>query len=123
MVDFFNTHFGYNESYGQGFPSRWYFILDKFVDLINMKKIDTFFSLVLSKRYLMVEKQISEVNAVVLSEQIHQVLNYLKSNGFIIIKNEGKFELVSVGNVLEFVGEGRFAVVYRRRSNGLIVKK
>ncbi|PET16744.1 hypothetical protein [Bacillus thuringiensis] len=57
LVAFFNTHFGYDDSYGQGFPSRWYFTLDKLVDLINKKKIDTFLSLVLSKRYLMVEKQ------------------------------------------------------------------
>lgn len=33
LVDFFNTHFDYENSYGQGFPSRWYFTLDKLVDL------------------------------------------------------------------------------------------
>ncbi|MGN4750254.1 protein kinase domain-containing protein [Bacillus cereus group sp. MYBK220-1] len=124
LVAFFNTHFGYDDSYGQGFPSRWYFTLDKLVDLINKKKIDTFLSLVLSKRYLMVEKQISEVNAVILSEQIHQALNnYLKPNGFVIIKRGGEFELVSEDDDLIFVGEGGFAIVYRRKSNGLIVKK
>lgn len=124
LVDFFNTHFGYEDSYGQGFPSRWYFTLDKLVDLINKKKIDRFFSLVLSKRYLMVEKQISEVNAVVLSEKIHQNMNnLLKPNGLVIIKKEDKFELVSEDEDLVYVGEGGFATVYRRKSNGLIVKK
>jgi hypothetical protein len=95
LIDFFNSHFGYEDSYGQGFPSRWYFTLDKLVDLINKKRIDKFFSLVLSKRYLMVEKQISEVNAVVLSDKVHQILNnLLKPNGFVILKKEEKYELM-----------------------------
>jgi eukaryotic-like serine/threonine-protein kinase len=124
LVDFFNTHFGYENSYGQGFPSRWYFTVDKLVDLINKKKIDRFFSLILSKRYLMVEKQTSEVNAVVSSEKIHQNMNnLLKPNGLVIIKKEDRFELVSEDEDLVYVGEGGFATVYRRKSNGLIVKK
>ncbi|MBT2600020.1 MULTISPECIES: protein kinase [unclassified Oceanobacillus] len=124
LVDFFNTNFGYEDSYGQGFPSRWYFTVDKLVDLINKKKIDRFFSLILSKRYLMVEKRISEVNAVVSSERIHQKMNnLLKPNGLVIIKKEDRFELVSEDEDLVYVGEGGFATVYRRRSNGLIVKK
>ncbi|PEJ14307.1 serine/threonine protein kinase [Bacillus toyonensis] len=124
LVDFFNSHFRYQDSYGQGFPSRWYYTLDKLVDLINKKKIDSFFSLVLNKRYLMVEKQITEVDAVLLSDKIHQVMNnLLKPNGFVIIKKEGNFELISEDDDLVYVGEGGFAVVYRRKSNGLIVKK
>lgn len=124
LVDFFNTHFDYEDSYGQGFPSRWYFTLGKLIDLINKKKIDRFFRLVLSKRYLMVEKQISEVNAVILSEKIHQGMNtLLKPNGFVIIKKEGEFELISEDEDLVYEGEGGFAIVYRRKSNGLIVKK
>lgn len=42
LVDFFNSHFGYQDSYGQGFPSRWYYTLDKLVDLINKKKLIVF---------------------------------------------------------------------------------
>jgi len=124
LVDFFNTHFGYEDSYGQGFQSRWYFTVDKLVDLINKKKIDKFFSLILNKKYLMLEKQISEVNAVILSKKIHQnINNFLKPNGLIIIKKENGFELVSENEDLVYVGEGGFATVYRRKSNGLIVKK
>ncbi|MDZ4422074.1 protein kinase domain-containing protein [Bacillus cereus] len=124
LVDFFNYHFGYEDSYGKGFPSRWYFTLDKLVDLINKKKINSFFNVVLSKEYLMLEKQTTEVNAVVLSGNILQALNnHLKPNGFIIVKKEGKFELVSEDDDLVYVGEGGFATVYRRKSNGLIVKK
>ena len=125
LVKFFNSHFGYEDSYGQqGFPSRWYFTLDKLIDLINKNKINSFFNIVLSKRYLMLEKRITEVNAVVLSEKILQALNnYLKPNGFVIVKKEGKFELVSEDDDLIYVGEGGFATVYRRKSNGLIVKK
>lgn len=124
LVNFFNSRFGYEDSYGQGFPSRWYFTLDKLIDLINKKKINSFFDIVLSKRYLMLEKQITEVNAVILSEKILQALNnYLKPSGFVIVKKEDKFELVSEDDDLVYVGEGGFATVYRRKSNGLIVKK
>lgn len=124
LVDFFNTHFGFKDLYGQGFQSRWYFTVDKLINLINQKKINKFFNIVLTKNYLMIEKQITEVNAVILSEKLVEIFNqHLKPNGFVIVKKGGRFELVSEDDDLIYEGEGGFAIVYRRKSNGLIVKK
>lgn len=124
LVDFFNRYFEYEDVYGQGFPSRWYFTLDKLLYLINNGKIDDFFNVILSKRYVMIEKNISEVDAVILIEKIHVALNnYLKTNGFVLIRTNGKFQLVSEDDDLEFIGEGGFAMVYKRKSNGRIIKK
>lgn len=124
LVKFFNNNFGFQDSYGQGFPSRWMFTLIKLTELIDRKKINNFFTLILSKRYLMSEKSISEVNAVILSESILHIFNqYLKSDGFVIIKKNDTYELTSEDEDLIYVGEGGFAMVYRRKSNGVIVKK
>lgn len=31
LVDFFNQHFGYNDSYLSGFPSRWFYVVEKLI--------------------------------------------------------------------------------------------
>lgn len=124
LIEFFNEYFDFEDSYGQGFPSRWHYTLANLNDLIRQGKINAFFSTILSKRYLMIEKQISEVDAVVLSEKILLTLNnYLKAEGYVIVKKNGDFQLINEDNDLMYVGEGGFAIVYRRKSNGLIVKK
>ena len=124
LVKFFNNNFGFQDSYGQGFPSRWMFTLIKLTELIDMKKVNSFFTLILSKRYLMSEKSVSEVDAVVLSEKILHIFNqHLKADGFVIIKKNDTYELTSEDEDLVYVGEGGFALVYRRKSNGVIVKK
>lgn len=124
LVKFFNEYFGFSDSYGQGFPSRWYYTLDKLVQLIRDGRFNNFFNIILSKRYLMIENQMSEVEAVELGSKILGYFNsLLKSEGFRIIKKGDKYELASENDDLEYVGEGGFAVVYKRKSNGLIVKK
>lgn len=124
LVEFFNSNFGFKDSYGQGFPSRWYYTMDKLIELTNRKKLDDFFNLILSKRYLMVDMDVSDVDAVVLADRILTALNnYVKRDGFVLVKRAGKYVLVSEDDDLEFVGEGGFAIVYKRKSNSLIVKK
>jgi len=124
LVDFFNEQFDFKDSYGQGFPSRWYYTVANLTILINQGKISTFFNTILNKRYLMIEKQISEVDAAILSEEILLLLNnYLKPEGFVIVKKNRDFQLVSEEDDLIYIGEGGFAIVYHRKSNGLIVKK
>lgn len=124
LVSFFNENFGFSDSYGQGFPSRWYYTLDKLIHLINSGRFNNYLSIILSKKYLMIEKSISEVEAIELSTRILNSFNHLlKAEGFIIVRKGDRFELVNEDEDMEYLGEGGFAVVYRRKSNGLVVKK
>lgn len=52
LVDFFNQNFGYNDAYGPGFPSRWRYVYDSFIDIYNAQQINNFFNIILSKRYI-----------------------------------------------------------------------
>ena len=54
LVEFFNANFGTKDVYRSGFPSRWAYVHDKLVDLINSRQIDRFFNIVLGKDYLTV---------------------------------------------------------------------
>ena len=63
LVEFFNSNFGTKDVYSSGFPSRWAYVHDKLVELINSGKIDRFFNIVLGKSYLMQEQSLSEVDA------------------------------------------------------------
>lgn len=56
----------FKDSYGQGFPPRWYYTLDKLTRLISAIKLEEFFNIILGKRYLMIEMGVPEVDAVVL---------------------------------------------------------
>lgn len=63
LVSFFNNYYNANETYRQGFPSRWVYVYDKLIELINHNKIDSFFDVILSKEYLMSEQSLSNVEA------------------------------------------------------------
>lgn len=124
LINFFNNYFGYRDIYGQSFPSRWIYTRDKLIDLINQNKINIFFSITLGKRYLRSEKKISEINAVELSAEIQKYINnLLLSDGFSLMKTGDGFKLTQEDDDLLFVGKGGFAKVYKRLSNGVIVKK
>ncbi|NNJ33245.1 hypothetical protein [Lacrimispora defluvii] len=60
IVKFFNGYFGYSDTYGQGFPSRWIFAHDKLVDIFNQGKFSRFLNLILSKQFLTKDKGITE---------------------------------------------------------------
>ncbi len=63
LVSFFNEHFNEQDSYEQGFPSRWAFVYDKLVDLLKAGNFDSFLNLVLSKTFLMQDLNLSQVEA------------------------------------------------------------
>lgn len=64
LVGFFNEHFNCQDSYGQGIPSRWAFVYDKLVELLNAGDFDSFLNLVLSKTFLMQDCNLPQVKAV-----------------------------------------------------------
>lgn len=124
LVEFFNTNFGTKDVYGAGFPSRWAYVYDKLVNLINSHQIDSFFNIVLKKSYLMQEQSLSEVEAAEKIEIIYAEFNrILRRDLCKITRINGRYHLVKENDDLEPIGNGGFANVYRQKSTGLVVKK
>lgn len=42
LVSFFDNYFDYDDVYGQGFPSRWAYVYDKLIELLNNDGFDVF---------------------------------------------------------------------------------
>ena len=124
LVEFFNSHYGTKDVYASGFPSRWAYVHDKLVELLNNHNIDSFFNIILSKQYVMQEQSLSEVDAAEKSEEIYNTFNRILHRDLCkLTRNNGKFHLVKENVDLEPIGNGGFANVYRQKSTGLVVKK
>lgn len=124
LVEFFNRYYKGNEKYGQGFPSRWIYVFNKLVDLLNRNKIDGFLCIILSKSYLMTEHTITEVEAAEKSMEILEEFNrILGFEQYKITKKGEEYHLVKENDDLVLIGSGGFAMVYKQKSTGLIVKK
>lgn len=124
LVGFFNQYYQRNDSYGQGFPSRWIYVYDRLVELLNQNKFNSFLNIILNKSYLMVEQGLSEVEAAEKSQFILAEMNrILRTEKRKITKKGEKYSLVDEDDDLVFVGSGGFANVYRQKSTGLIIKK
>lgn len=124
LVEFFNANFETKDIYHSGFPSRWVYVHDKLVDLINNQKIDSFFSIILSKSYIMKEQSLSEVEAAQKIEDIYAEFNRIIYRDLCkITRSNGKYHLVKESDDLEPIGNGGFANVYLQKSTGLVVKK
>ena len=124
LVSFFNQFFGMKDVYASGFPSRWAYVHDKIVELYNTGKLNSFFSLILSKEYLMREQSLDEISAAELSESILRKFNELLHKDLCgITHKNGKYNLVNNSDDLVLIGSGGFANVYKQISTGLILKK
>lgn len=124
LVRFFNQYFNHNDTYGQGFPSRWRYVFDKLVYFLNSNTFDKFLNIILSQEYIMSDKQCSLVEAVTRAEKVFNELNKrLKANFYKITKNGKEYHFIRENDDLVFVGSGGFANVYLQKSTGLIVKK
>ena len=124
LVEFFNTNFGAEDVYMAGFPTRWVYVYDKLIDIINSHRIDSFFNLILSKKYLMQEQTLSEIDAIEKCERILSEFNRIIHRDLCkITRNNGRYHLIKENDDLEPIGNGGFANVYRQKSTGLVVKK
>ena len=124
LVSFFNTYYNSTDRYGQGFPSRWAYVYDKLVILLNHNQFDSFLNIVLSKQYLMKEQLITQVDAVEKIEVICVELNRIvERDQYKIINSNGEFHMIKENDDLVLVGSGGFANVYREKSTGIIIKK
>lgn len=105
LVEFFNVNFGTKDVYHSGFPSRWVYVHDKLVELINSHKIDRFFNIVLGKTYLMQEQSLSEVEAAEKIEAIYAEFNRIIHRDLCkITRNNGRYHLVKENDDLEPIG-------------------
>ena len=124
LISFFNTYFGYTDEYKPGFPSRWAYVYDKIVDLLNLGKFDEYLNIILGKTFLARDLGITEVAAAEKSERILGELNRVfNSDQYMILKNDFGFHLIEKETDLVLIGSGGFANVYRQKSTGLILKK
>lgn len=124
LVRFFNTHFASNDTYGSGFPSRWIYVHNKFLTMINNNKFDKLLSTILDRKYLMKDLNITEVEAAEQSSKIFDTFNQtIKQDFCLIIQRNNEYFLQKENDDLLLIGEGGFAKVYKQKSTGLIHKK
>ncbi len=124
LVSFFNQYFGSTDVYKSGFPSRWIYVYNKIVDLINTNRVDAFFNIILGKSHLIQDRGITEVEAAELSNEILDKFNQIiRPDLCRITHTGGQYHLVRESDDLELIGSGGFANVYRQKSTGLVIKK
>lgn len=124
LVSFFNSHFNRSDKYGQGFPSRWVYVYDRLVELLNACRFDDFLNIVLSNQYLVSEQNISQVEAAELASKIYSEFSRLVQRDVCLItNNNGKYHLCKENSDLVKIGNGGYANVYSQKSTGLVLKK
>lgn len=124
LVSFFNEKFGFEHVYQSGFPSRWAYVVENLKYLWNVGQFDEFLTIILSKRYVMLDGNINEISALEkITSIIDKINDELIIEGYKLNRVGDKYTLISEDSDLEFVGEGGFANVYKIKSSGLIVKK
>lgn len=74
LVGFFNTYYSAGDEYGSGFPSRWAYVYEKLIGLLNTKQFDGFLDIILGKSYLVMEQNLTDVEAVNKSSEIFNIL-------------------------------------------------
>jgi len=124
LVSFFNRYYRAGDVYQQGFPSRWAYVYDKIMSMLNTNTADSFFDIILGKEYLIRDLGITEVEAAEKSEEILAEFNRIVGKDLCKITHSGgHYHLIRETEDLILIGTGGFANVYRQKSTGLIVKK
>lgn len=124
LVEFFNQYFNRKDVYENPFPSRWLYIVNILEQLLQEKKLDEFFTIVLSNRYLQSELQVSEVEAIRKSNEALAYFNeVLKYNGYYLVDNNNKYKLVKKDDDLKYITSAGYADIYEQKSIGFIIKK
>lgn len=124
LVAFFNENMGYQDAYGQGFPSRWIYVYDKIVDMLRKNRFNDFLDVILGRKYIQKENLCTEVEAAEKSIEIRNKFNeYLDIDRYEIVVHNNKNKLVQIDDDLVLIGSGGFANVYLQKSTNMVVKK
>ncbi len=127
LIQFFNKYFGYNDIYPsrnsiEGFPSRWIFVYNKLVELINKKKFGEFILLITNQEYIFKEK--GNENLV---ENQKKALSYfnliLRKKNLELIYHKNNGEIININNDLTKIGTGGFCDVYYSGSKKIAIKR
>ncbi len=124
LISFFNENFGFKDIYEQGFPSRWAYVYDKLIYLLNNNQFNNFLDICLSKNYIIREQGVTQVEAAEISKKIFIELNRLVKLDQCVINYSGKhYHLIKENEDLKYIASGGFANVYEQKSTGHILKK
>lgn len=124
LVRFFNQYFNRKDTYKNPFPSRWRYVVDILQQLLQTKKLDEFFTVILSIRYIQTELHLSEVEAVHKSNDALLYFNeLLQYDGYYLVYKDDKFILMERGKDLTYLTSGGYADIYLQKSTSLIIKK
>lgn len=119
LVEFFNK-MGFDDSYGQGFPTRWRYAEERIRFIFKQGKINEFFTNALS--YQEIIKFKDDYENFQIDRIIDDIINQVNRE---ILKLCGK-QLCIRDNLIKVIdvvkekplGEGAFAQVYKREKNG-----
>ncbi|MGJ5912124.1 protein kinase domain-containing protein [Staphylococcus equorum] len=92
--------------------------------MLQTKKLDEFFTVILSIRYIQTELHLSEVGAVQKSNVALLYFNeLLQYDGYYLVYKDDKFILMERDKDLTYLTSGGYADIYLQKSTGLIIKK
>ncbi len=125
LVKFFNTAFGYNESYVySGFPSRWRYVTDKLLHLQKQERIESFFRHVVSINYILSDLKLTTVKAAEFAQRVIKAFNeILAKDKYLLIQIKGVIYLRTYDEEFELIGSGGFAEVYLIKSLNIVQKR
>lgn len=119
LVDFFNR-MGFNDSYGQGFPTRWRYAEERIRYIFNQGRINEFFTQALSYKEIIKFKDDYEDFAIDIV--IEKIINQINREILKLCKKQLclKGDFIQVVDLIkeEPFGEGAFAQVYKREKHG-----
>ncbi len=123
LVKFFNDNFDYHDRY-ENFPTRWRYVYDKLIELAEENKLNTFFNIILSHKYIAKNYKISEEKAGEIQPQILQKINAMCEKENLVIQGSyNNYFLTSIDNDQISLGTGGFANVYYKKSQQVVVKE
>lgn len=127
LVAFFNKYFQTQDVYGQGFPTRWFYVSEKIKRIYDMQEFNKFLNIILNLDYILKEFPKLNFDKARAAERIKSILEFLqdvlKQDSCYITYYDKEYHLLSQSDDLQLIGEGGFANVYKQKSTGLAIKK
>lgn len=124
LVRFFNERLRFSDVYQSPFPSRWYYVVQNLRLLESRNALSTFFTVILSWQYLLVDLDCTETEvkkaSCVARTLVNKVLAADQTKVDVVNK---KAKLIKINADLVELGKGGFATTYLQISTGLVVKK
>lgn len=94
LVDFYNEY-DFDDKYGQGFPSRWVYSMEKIIQSNDTPKLQKILeNFVDPRRFVGTDKKVEEV--------VEEVNKLIKFDGYYLVKNRDKYKITDIrGNFIQ----------------------